>query len=71
MERYHISGVPIIEENGTLVGIITNRDIRFETDTTKRIDEVMTKENLVTGTRETTMDEALEIMKQHKIENYH
>ena len=68
MERYHISGVPIIEENGTLVGIITNRDIRFETDTTKRIDEVMTKENLVTGTRETTMDEALEIMKQHKIE---
>ena len=68
MERYHISGVPIIEENGTLVGIITNRDIRFETDTTKRIDEVMTKENLVTGTRDTTMDEALEIMKQHKIE---
>lgn len=68
MERYHISGVPIIEEDGTLVGIITNRDIRFETDTTKRIDEVMTKENLVTGTRETTMDEALEIMKQHKIE---
>ncbi len=36
MERYHISGVPIIEEDGTLVGIITNRDIRFETDTTKK-----------------------------------
>lgn len=68
MERYHISGVPIVEEDGTLVGIITNRDIRFETDTTKKIDEVMTKDNLVTGTRETTMDEALEIMKQHKIE---
>ncbi|HSH35102.1 IMP dehydrogenase [Schnuerera sp.] len=68
MERYHISGVPIIEEDNTLVGIITNRDIRFETDTTKKIDDVMTKENLVTGTRETTMDEALEIMKQHKIE---
>ncbi len=68
MERYHISGVPIIEEDGTLVGIITNRDIRFETDTTQLIDDVMTKKNLVTGTRETTMDEALEIMKKHKIE---
>ena len=68
MERYHISGVPIIEEDGTLVGIITNRDIRFETDTSQLIDNVMTKENLVTGTRETTMDEALEIMKRHKIE---
>lgn len=68
MERYHISGVPIIEEDGTLVGIITNRDIRFETDTSQLIDNVMTKENLVTGTRETTMDEALEIMKAHKIE---
>ncbi len=43
MERYHISGVPIIEEDGTLVGIITNRDIRFETDTTQLIDDVMTK----------------------------
>ncbi|MCF6461211.1 IMP dehydrogenase [Clostridium sp. Cult3] len=68
MERYHISGVPIVEEDGKLVGIITNRDIRFETDTTKLIDDVMTKENLVTGTRETSMDEALEIMKQYKIE---
>ena len=68
MERYRISGVPIVEEDGTLVGIITNRDIRFETDTTKKIDDVMTKENLVTGTRETTMDEALDAMKQHKIE---
>ena len=68
MERYHISGVPIIEEDNTLVGIITNRDIRFETDTSQLIDNVMTKENLVTGTRETTMDEALEIMKKHKIE---
>ncbi len=68
MERYRISGVPIVEEDKTLVGIITNRDIRFETDTTKKIDEVMTKDNLVTGTRETTMDQALEEMKKHKIE---
>ncbi len=68
MERYRISGVPIVEEDKTLVGIITNRDIRFETDTTKKIDEVMTKEKLITGTRETTMDEALEEMKKYKIE---
>lgn len=68
MERYHISGVPIIEESGKLVGIITNRDIRFEIDTTKKIEDVMTKENLVTAEEGTNMDEALEIMKHHKIE---
>jgi len=68
MERYHISGVPIIEQDGKLVGIITNRDIRFEVDTTKKIDEVMTKYNLVTAKKGISMDEALEIMKKHKIE---
>jgi len=68
MERYHISGVPITDENGKLVGIITNRDIRFERDITKKIDEVMTKENLVTAKIGISMDEALEIMKKHKIE---
>ena len=68
MERYHISGVPITDKDGKLVGIITNRDIRFERDTSKRIDEVMTKKNLVTATTDISMDEALETMKQHKIE---
>ncbi len=68
MERYHISGVPIVEDDGRLVGIITNRDIRFETDTTKKIDDVMTKENLVTAKTDITMDEALETMKRYKIE---
>ena len=68
MERYHISGVPIVEDDGRLVGIITNRDIRFETDTTKKIDDVMTKENLVTAKTDITMDEALETMKKYKIE---
>ena len=68
MERYHISGVPIVEDDGRLVGIITNRDIRFETDTTKEIDDVMTKENLVTAKTDITMDEALETMKRYKIE---
>lgn len=68
MERYHISGVPITDDTGKLVGIITNRDIRFEKQTSKLIDDVMTKENLVTAKMDISMDEALDIMKQHKIE---
>ncbi len=67
MERYRISGVPITVGN-VLVGILTNRDLRFETDYTKRIDEVMTKENLVTAPVGTTLEEAKQILLQHKIE---
>jgi IMP dehydrogenase len=67
MERYHISGIPITE--GTkLIGIITNRDIRFETDFTKKIDDVMTKEDLITGPVETTLEEAKSILGKYKIE---
>ncbi len=68
MERYRISGVPITDETGKLVGIITNRDVRFEREVGKKIDDVMTKKNLVTAKIDITMDEALEIMKAHKIE---
>ena len=68
MERYHISGVPIIDGEGRLVGIITNRDIRFEREVGKKIDDVMTKKNLITGQIDITMDDALEILKEHKIE---
>lgn len=68
MERYRISGVPIVDESNTLVGILTNRDIRFEKDITRKIDEVMTKENLKTAPIDISMDDALEIMKQYKIE---
>lgn len=68
MERYHISGVPITDDNKRLVGIITNRDIRFETDPTKKIDDVMTKKNLITAKAGITMKEAQEILKAHKIE---
>lgn len=68
MERYHISGVPITDEDGRLVGIITNRDIRFEREITKKIYDVMTKDNLVTAKIDISMDDALEIMKQYKIE---
>ena len=68
MERYHISGVPIVDSEGKLVGIITNRDIRFEREVDKKIDDVMTKTNLITGQIDISMDDALEILKQHKIE---
>ena len=67
MERYHISGIPITE-GSKLIGIITNRDIRFETDFSKKIDEVMTKENLITGPADTTMEKAKEILSKYKIE---
>ncbi|SNX53055.1 IMP dehydrogenase [Thermoanaerobacterium sp. RBIITD] len=67
MERYRISGVPITKNN-KLVGIITNRDIRFENNLERPIKEVMTKDNLVTAPVGTTLDEALEILKKHKIE---
>jgi len=67
MARYHISGIPIIE--GTkLIGIITNRDIRFETDFTKKIDDVMTKDRLITAPVGTTLDEAKKILAKYKIE---
>ena len=68
MERYHISGVPIVKEDRTLCGIITNRDIRFEKDVNQVIDNVMTKENLVTAKRGISMDDALTKMREHKIE---
>ncbi|MGO1469371.1 MAG: IMP dehydrogenase [Tissierella sp.] len=68
MERYRISGVPIVDEKNILVGIITNRDIRFETEVSKKIDDVMTKLDLITAKRGISMDDALEIMKEYKIE---
>jgi len=67
MKRYRISGVPICE-NGKLVGIITNRDMRFMTDFSVKIREVMTKENLVTSHVGTTLAEAQKILMAHKIE---
>ncbi len=67
MRRYRISGVPICED-GKLVGILTNRDVRFITDFSARIGEVMTGENLVTSHVGTTLDEAQSILKKHKVE---
>ncbi|MBQ4629878.1 MAG: IMP dehydrogenase [Clostridia bacterium] len=67
MGKYRISGVPVTE-NGKLVGIITNRDLRFETDYSKPISSAMTKDRLVTAPEGTTLDEAQEILRQYKIE---
>jgi len=67
MAKYKISGVPIVE-NGKLIGIITNRDMKFEDDFNKPIEEVMTKENLITAREGITLDEAKEILRRHKIE---
>ena len=68
MENYHISGVPITDEAGKLVGILTNRDLRFETDTAQPISNLMTGEGLVTVPVGTTLDEAREVLHRHKIE---
>ena len=67
MAKYRISGVPICD-NGKLIGIITNRDMKFETDMNQLIDNVMTKENLVTAPEGITLEEAKEILRRHKIE---
>src|SRR5690349_14542838 len=67
MSRYRISGVPVTK-NGTLVGILTNRDLRFATRYDVPISEVMTKENLITVPVGTTLEEAREILHQHRVE---
>ena len=67
MAKYRISGVPICD-NGKLIGIITNRDMKFEVDMSQLIDNVMTKDHLVTAKEGTTLEEAKEILRRHKIE---
>jgi IMP dehydrogenase len=66
--RYRISGVPIIDDEGKLIGIITNRDMRFETDDSKKISEIMTKDNLVTAKVGTSLKQAKEVLRNKKIE---
>lgn len=67
MEKYHISGVPITE-NGRLVGILTNRDLRFESDFSQQISEVMTSTNLITAPVGTNLMQAQDILRKYKIE---
>jgi IMP dehydrogenase len=68
METYRISGVPITDEAGRLVGILTNRDLRFEDDNSRPVSEVMTSENLVTVPVGTTLEEARAVLHRHKVE---
>ena len=68
MAKYKISGVPVTDAEGKVVGILTNRDVRFEKNHNRRVDELMTRDNLVTVAPGTTMDEAAEMLQLHKIE---
>ncbi|MEW1957180.1 IMP dehydrogenase [Kineococcus sp. NPDC059986] len=66
--RYRISGVPVVDPDGTLVGIVTNRDLRFESDFTRPVRDVMTKAPLVTAPVGVSTDDAMQLLRQHKIE---
>lgn len=68
MQEYGIGGIPVVDENGTLKGIVTNRDLRFEKNNDRIITEVMTSENLVTAPQGTTLSIAEEILQENKIE---
>ncbi len=68
MDEYKISGVPVVDKNKKLIGILTNRDMRFQRDMSIKVDEVMTKENLITTKKGITLEEAAEILNKHKIE---
>ncbi|MGM9527377.1 MAG: IMP dehydrogenase [Oscillospiraceae bacterium] len=68
MAKFRISGVPIVDTEGKLIGIITNRDMKFETDMSQLISNVMTSDNLVTGKVGTTLEQAKDILRSHKIE---
>ncbi len=68
MENYRISGIPVVDRSNKLIGIITNRDLRFETDKKKLVRQVMTKKNLVTAPEGTNLDRAKKILHKYKIE---
>ncbi|MEA4982243.1 MAG: IMP dehydrogenase [Paludibacter sp.] len=68
MAEYKIGGIPVVDQEGILVGIVTNRDLRFQRDLSTKIDKIMTKENLITTSRSTDLEAAADILQQHKIE---
>jgi IMP dehydrogenase len=68
MANYKIGGIPVVNESGILVGIVTNRDLRFERNMNRRIEQVMTKENLITTTESTNLEKAADILQNYKIE---
>jgi len=68
MAKFKIGGIPVVDNNGYLVGIVTNRDLRFEKDMNRPIAQVMTSKNLVSTTESTNLEKAADILQQHKIE---
>ena len=68
MRHHSIGGIPIVEKSGILTGIVTNRDLRFEDDPTRPVEDIMTRENLVTVPIGTTLEQAREILQKHRIE---
>ncbi len=68
MNKYKISGIPVVDDNNRLIGIITNRDLRFEPDEDQLVSEIMTKEHLVTAPLGTNLEQAERILQKHKIE---
>lgn len=68
MKKYKIGGIPIVSNTGKLIGIVTNRDLRFEKDNSKKLSEVMTSKNLITAKAGTSMSQAEDILQTHKIE---
>ena len=68
MAEYKIGGIPVVDDNNRLIGIVTNRDLRFEKNFNKPISEVMTKDNLITTSRDTDLNKATDILQQYKIE---
>jgi len=68
MKEYKIGGIPVVDDNNTLIGIVTNRDLRFQQDMQRAIGEVMTSDNIITTSHKTGLAEAAEILQAHKIE---
>lgn len=68
MKKHKIGGIPIVEEDNTLIGIVTNRDLRFEHYVDKKLSVIMTKENLITAREGTTLEEAEKLLQEHKVE---
>ncbi|HAB41235.1 MAG TPA: IMP dehydrogenase [Porphyromonadaceae bacterium] len=68
MAEFHIGGIPVVDDDRKLVGIVTNRDLRFESDVNRPVDEVMTSDGLVTTSQTTDLEEAAKILQEHKIE---
>ena len=68
MKEYRIGGIPVVDDSMNLVGIVTNRDLRFERDLNRKVDDVMTKDNLVTTNQSANLEEAADILQRHKIE---